>query len=133
MAFYSAFQWNAFQNNSFQIKATAAPAVSGFGYKMPYFEYKEAEYQRQKTAKLKKELVSLDREIAEAEKQKLLELQAKNAAEQAALEALLQEQIDRLRIERIWLMRRIDDEECILILMLKRRSLLTNQGYTNGY
>lgn len=125
--FFSAFQWNAFWNRAFQIGRNNGETEStdGGGYVHPYQAYKEKEYQRLKAEELRAELKRVDDELAEAERlrvEKLEEqrkLKARNAAKKlAALEAQLQEEINRLRIERVWLMRRLDDEEAALVLML---------------
>lgn len=97
----------------------------GTVYHSPYSKYREEEYQR----KLKEhaaELKQVDKEIADAERRKqeeLAELRAKrlarNAAKKiAATEAALQEQINVLRMERVRLMRLMQDEEAILVLLL---------------
>lgn len=96
-----------------------------YSYHQPYSTYKEAEH----LSRYRETLRQIDEELALAEKQKqeaamrLVEAEAakrqKNAArELAALEATLQEEINRLRMERVWLMRVIDDEEAILVLLL---------------
>lgn len=123
MTAYSAFQSNAFQRDAFQIvsgivESTAVPTrrdKDEYSYH-PYLAIAE------KRAEVKR----IDTEIAETERKKLAahkraraKLMAEKAAKKlAALEATLQEEINRLRIERAWLMRRIDDEEAILVLLL---------------
>jgi hypothetical protein len=101
------------------------PGWKGGGHVDPYRDYKEKEYQREKLAKKHAELKALNQRIAEAEQDKRDKLlaaeksKAKNAAKNlAALEARLQEEISRLRIERDWLIRVINDEETILVLLL---------------
>lgn len=109
-----------------------APAVILLGggpgnphhYHAPYSAYKEAQYLAEKRAELER----IDDEIAQAEHRRLAALkraQAKLVAEKAAkklaaTEATLQKEINRLRIERVWLMRLIDDEEAILVLLLSQ-------------
>jgi hypothetical protein len=83
-----------------------------------YYNYDE-KYERLKHAEKHAELRRIDEELAAAQRRKDEELQAKLAAEElAALEAQLQEEISRLRTERAWLMRLIDDEEAIFVLLL---------------
>lgn len=143
MAYYSAFQRSAFQRTAFQIKIDGAvpPSVELLGggpgyekeevYNPHAFQYRQQELQQRKIAEHRAALQIIDDELAEAERlkqEKLAKqrerLQAKKAAKQlAALEAQLQEEINRLRMERVWLMRQIDDEECILIMMIKRRRI----------
>lgn len=122
---FSGFQSNAFQGNAFQIvRGTRQPEVSGFGYPMPYFEHREREYQREKIIKRRAELKRIEDEIAEKEKWRLEAInQERRVTKQKTVELTaianqLQEEINRLRIERVWLMRLIDDEEAILVLLL---------------
>lgn len=125
---FSAFQSNAFQNNAFQIGRGSSTDGGGkpYNYQLPYHKYREDELQRQRLAEKRADLKRVESELAQAEadRQKKLasakkRLEAKNAAKQlAALEAQLQEEINRLRNERIWLMRLIDDEEAMLVLLL---------------
>lgn len=132
MAYYSGFQ--AFQRNAFQIKGRANEPDNGWlggGYVHPHVKYRDEEAQRERIAQEKARLQRIENELAEAERKRLEALaeaqkrKAKKAAKQlAALEASLQDEINRLRIERIWLMRRIDDEECALILMLRKKRRL---------
>lgn len=126
----SAFQSNAFQSNAFQISGGAqAPVDSGVtllgggGYVYPYERLREEEYKK-KTAQ-QAELQRVSKELAEAE-QRQREIAGKSAQAEArktarklaALEASLQEEINALRIERVRLMRRIDDEEAAIALLL---------------
>lgn len=141
MSYYSAFQNNAFQNNAFQIKRGATPppppAADVVGdsvapYILPYQKYLSDEYQRNKLAEKQIELKRIDDEIAEAEKRRLAALKraqanllAEKAAKRlAAQERKLQDEIDKLRNERAWLIRQIDDEECVLIIMMRKRKRL---------
>lgn len=124
----TAFQSSAFQNNAFQIGGPVAP--SGFGYNgpTPWEQYKETQY---KLEQERSKLESIDKELAlkEARSQEAARLLALKTAEQrqkkaakllAAEERRLLAEIDRLRMERIWLMRLIDDEEAILVILLAR-------------
>lgn len=141
--YYSGFQSNAFQNNAFQIKAGAngwmGGPIDGYTYKTPYQTQRELEYKR-KIAANKLKLKRVEEEIAEAERkrlQDLAELRAKEeAAEFAALEAMLQEAINLLRLERAELIRLIEEEEAILVIlmMMHRRRFkgrLTQKGNYN--
>lgn len=134
MAYYSGFQSNAFQGNAFQIKRGSNVVLLGGGpspgekehtYNPHVFRFKQEELKRQAIAKHRAELKRVENELAEAERKRIESqamLKAKNAAKKlAALEAQLQEEISRLRMERVWLIRLIDDEEAILILMMVRR------------
>lgn len=98
----------------------------GPGYRRykSYAELRE-EYELRTAEEKRVELKRIDEEIAEAEKRRLAALRrskAKLLAEKAALrlvklESDLREEINRLRMERVWLMRMIDDEEAILVLL----------------
>lgn len=112
-----AFQSNAFQNNAYQISQTAQVSgqVSGFGWKDPYREYKEKEYQREKIAKQTAELTRVEKKITEEE--------IKLPLVEADLRPLLLEEISWLRIERARLIQLIDEEEAILVLLMRRRRL----------
>lgn len=132
------FQSNGFQTNAFQsINGTSSPSVAllggkAYSYKTPYTSYREEEYQKQKIAEQKNNLRLIEQQIAEAERKRLEalaeskreRLARKAAKELAALEAMLQGEINRLRIARAWLIRRIDDEEAILILIMRKRRLV---------
>lgn len=95
-------------------------------YNPDVFRHKQEELKRKTLEEKRLELKRIEKELAESEgaKQEKLAMakekfRAKNAAKKlAALEASLQEEINRLRIERVWLMRLIDDEEAILVLLL---------------
>lgn len=131
---FSGFQSNAFQSNAFQIvRGGSAPSTVLLGggadvhhYHHPYAKYREEEYQRQIIATHKTELAIIDKELADTERLKAEHLAEQSANEQSlAFEAWLQQEISRLRIERIWLIQRIQEEESILLilLMMKRRRL----------
>lgn len=136
---YSAFQSNAFQNNAFQIIAgTQQDILLGGGPGGPRHEYhyrsadhgrREREHQQKLLAEHHAELKRVEEDLAEterlrqealAEKEQRREARKsrKAAMEAAALELELLEEINKLRIQRAWLMRRIDDEEAILVLLL---------------
>lgn len=90
-----------------------------------YGELREDSIQ-QRLAGARLELKRIDEKIAEDEARRLAaqkRAKAKLLADKAAkklvaLEATLQEDINRLRMERVWLMRLIDDEEAVLVLLL---------------
>lgn len=123
---FSGFQSNAYQSNAYQILSSSTPVaqVSGFGWKNPYLEYKQAEAQRQKIARERTRLAELDRKTAEIEAQQLAlrdQANKRKAKAKAALEAKLQAEISRLRNERIWLIQRIAEEEAILVIFMMMR------------
>ena len=97
----------------------------GYSYHSPYRQYQEREYEK-KTAEAKRQALSdINREIAEAEKLRKLQLAKaerlkteKALAKLAAEEIRTLEEISRLRMERAWLMRLIDEEEAILVLLM---------------
>lgn len=135
MAFYSAFWHQAYWYQGYQTirsnVANATQEVSGFGYKFPnpYREHKDAEYRREKARKQQAELKRVDDELAEAEREKqklatLKKAKKKAAEERAALLLSLEQEISRLRTERIWLMRRIEEEEALLVLSVASRRRL---------
>lgn len=136
---FSAFQSNAFQSNAFQIiRSSVTPSndviLLGGGpgrereeyvYNPDAFKHQQERLQLQKLAEEHRKLQLLNDEIAEAERkasENNEKLKAKKSAKKlAVLEASLQEEINRLRMERIWLIRRINDDEAILILMMMKR------------
>lgn len=137
MAYCSAFQSNCFQSNAFQIKRRASAPQQAIrpagGYYHPsIYEQSRHDLRRRALAEERAELNRINDEIAEAEKRRLAAkkraratlLAEKAAKKLAALEASLQEEISRLRMEQAWLIRRIDDEECILILMMRKKLCL---------
>lgn len=94
----------------------------GAGYVHPYQAYREKEYERQTAEEKRQALQRIEDDLRDAELAKQEQLaeartQEKAAFEMAALEAQLQEEINNLRMERDWLMRLIDDEEAIFILL----------------
>ena len=118
-----AFQRSAFQSNAFQINDTEDNGWLG-GYIPAHQAYTE-EKQREKIAQARAELSRVNEELAEAERNKeLAQRKARKKAALAALQARLEAEISRLRIERIGLMRRIDEEEAILIMMVISRKRL---------
>jgi hypothetical protein len=100
-----------------------APQTSGGGYIAD--AYAKFKPKIATVAEIRSEIEHIDEEIAQTEKRDS-EREARIAkrqfeeisALQAELEAQLQEKINGLRMERIRLMRRIDDEEAILALLL---------------
>lgn len=130
--FQIGFQSNAFQTVRTQTNTDSTGALVGkesYYYQTPYQKYKIEESQRKLIADEKAKLAAVDKEIAEAEAQRLLALETladkKKAKAKAALEAKLQAEISRLRTERIWLIQRIKEEEATLVILMvmKRRRL----------
>lgn len=101
--------------------APPEPTPTGHGgresFVLPYQRYQAEQYDLEQK---RKELQRISDDLAEAESKKQQALAEAAALEAAALEANLQEEINRLRMERDWLMRQIDDEEAILVLMMSR-------------
>jgi hypothetical protein len=123
----TSFSTDAFSELAFDFGSTPTEETTGRStYVLPYHKYREEEYQRS-VIERKAELERVEQELALAEERKREEEialakrqldEAVYAAELAALEARLQDEINRLRMERVWLMRLIDDEEAILVLLL---------------
>lgn len=125
---FSAFQANAFQANAFQIVSSGGTPpeeeIVGRGeFVHPYQLLKQDEYKR-RAKEHRESLAQLDAQLQAVERQELLAQQQAEQAEAARLdelkeiEATLREQINRLRMERAWLMRIIDDEETAMVLLL---------------
>lgn len=97
-------------------------------YNPDAFRRRQDQLRHQSLEEKRAELKRIDDEltIAEQKKQALLaKSEEANRQEQAinemmALEAVFQEEINRLRIERIWLMRLLDDDEAMLVILLRR-------------
>ena len=102
---------------------------SRFSYVTPYSKYREAQYQ-EKIKRQKTELQKLDSVLEETQRKK--ELVAKNRAEakkKAAIRLLelenqYLEEINRLLMVRAELIRRIREDEAILIIMMMKRRRL---------
>jgi hypothetical protein len=135
MTFYSAFQWNAFQNNAYQI-ARAATTTGGSPSKETYsqfYPFQLEQVEKEKRAALKKQKSDLDRlDSVLAETRRLAAIAAENkllAKEKRALELAAKEQeyleeINRLlmvRVELVLKMRRNQQFIIALVLMKKRR------------
>jgi len=125
------FQATAFQTNAFQISRPANDNPSNAGdYVTPYDRYKEEEYQK-RINREKSEVQKIDSVIDENKRK--AELAAKNrllAAERRAAQLAILEQeylneINRLLVVRAELMRRIKEDEAILIILMvmKKRRL----------
>ncbi len=123
--------WGASWGASWGSGATPQPEpdpgwLGGGGYVHPYIRHRAEEEQREKIQRQKAEIDRLDAEIAEAdrkqreasEKRKAEARERREEARLVALKAQLSDEINRLRMERAWLMRQIDDEEAILVLLL---------------
>lgn len=126
MAFYTAFWHKAFWNKAYQIAHQATTTVpSSGGWGNAYKVYSEQQRQREKIRKSQAELKRVEQELAESNRLLAEDKANREAADHAVFEAKLQEEISRLRNERDWLIRRIDEDEAILVLLLvaKRRRL----------
>ena len=131
--YYSGFQSNAFQRNAFQIVSNDNSPTGNGGnyYQTPYQRYKDEIELEEKVKREKSELEKLESVLRETERKK--ELAAKNrlvaqekrALELARLEAAYLEEINRLLVIKADLMRRIKEDESILIIfmVMKRRRL----------
>ena len=109
---FSGFQPSGYQHSGYQIvEVDLITLGGGYSYAPAYQRYREEEYQRKTLAEKRAALQQIEDEIAQAE------LAALEAAREMALIAL-QDEINRLRMERAWLMRQIDDEEAVIVLML---------------
>lgn len=102
------------------------PDVTG-GFLHPFISYQNERYRQEQAEKKRRELESVERELAQAEESRRIgeqkaqeKLEAEEARRMAALDAYLQEEIRRLRTERALLMRMIDDDEAIFALMVAR-------------
>lgn len=121
----SAFSTNSFSINAFDFGGVVPPPVppatrpSG-GYALPYD--RRIEEEKESIAERRLELRRIEEELANAERleeQRLLQAEVQASAERKAMiEASLQQEISALRMERMRLMRLIDDEEAMLILLL---------------
>lgn len=128
------FQSSAFQSNAFQIAGSSGVILLGGGPGEDQHVYhKYTSYSELRERALRKsleernaELRHVEKEIKQKEQRRLIALQRskaklaeKDAAfRQAILEATLQDEINKLRMGRAWLMRMINDEETILVLLL---------------
>lgn len=132
---FTAFQPNAYQNNAYQIGGNGTGLLGGgpsdyeYSHQLPYQRYAKEEFRRKELAERKAELGRIEEELALKEREaqeasdnlvkaREIKRQNKEARRLALLEAVLQVEIDRLRLERIMLMRWIDDEEAILVILL---------------
>lgn len=144
MAFYSAFQGNAYQRNAFQIKAQPT-ATGGSGgdkedaYLPTYQKYlsdeRQQERQREKIRREKTELERLESVLRENERKRALAEQSRLAAKEAKklkraieLEKLEREylnEINRLLMVRAGILRRIKaSEEALIIMIIARKRRL---------
>lgn len=134
MAFYSAFQTNAFQWNAYQIarsvSASGGLPKEAYSYIYPFQVEKVEKQKRDLVKKQKTELQKLDSVLAETNRLMGLAAESKALAkEKRALELAAKEQeylqeINRLLMVRDELMRRIKKNEQLIIamvLMKKRR------------
>lgn len=127
---FSGFQSNALQRNAFQIGGgspsagtTTQPSGGWYIYPTPRIDalknLKLSEKRRQ-LKRIDNEMALRAREANRLEERKALaaHIEAALEAEQETQIALLKQEINRLRMERVWLMRIIDDEEAVLALLL---------------
>lgn len=135
MTFYSAYQWNAYQWNAYQIaRAPQAPSGHGgdrhFSYVTPQQRLRIEEEKRAKVKKDKTDLERVESVLRENYRKKAIAGQnkliakEKRAQELAALELEYLTEINRLLAVRAELMRRIRENEAIimvLVIMRKRR------------
>lgn len=133
MAFYAAFWSKSYWYEAYQtLRSDLQPTPDndngwlGGGYVHPYEQYREEEYRREQIRKAQAELKRVEEELAEAEAEKqrleaLKKAKKKAAKDRAALLLLQEQEISRLRTERIWLMRQIDESEALLVLSMMAR------------
>lgn len=121
-----------FQSVAFQTAVNDNEAIGGDGklYVTPYQQHRE-EHQREKIRKDKSELQKLESVLRETERKKELAEKArlKAATERRMLvlaqaEAELLEEINRLLMVRAELIRRIKEDEAILIILIMKRRRL---------
>lgn len=116
---FSGFQPSGHQHSGYQIVENIEIIGSGWEH-IP--SYQKPEYQRKTLEEKRLELQRIDEEIAQAEQAKLDKLATEDIAAENVMRELtmiaLQDEINRLRTERVWLMRLVDDEEAIMALLL---------------
>jgi hypothetical protein len=133
----SAFSTGAFSPGAYDFGSsptptpTPTPTVELLGgkayparhsYVTPYQKHQEETYQKDK----RENLARIEEELAYAERDRLEKIaeaaaarKAKKAARELAVAGLkLQQEINRLRTERAWLIRQMDDEEALLLLLM---------------
>lgn len=130
---FSGYQPSGYQHSGYQlVESVVGDILLGGGPGDEYhrrhksYEHLREEDFHKRLAERHARLELIDDEIAQAEERKKIahqravsKLVAKNAAKKlAALEARLQEEISRLRNERVWLMRLIDDDEAMLVILM---------------
>lgn len=120
-----------FQYVAFQTPANNNGWLGGGGYVHPYIKYADEEAQREKVRKEKSELERLESVLREterkkelAEKARLKALSEKRAKALARAEAEFIQEINRLLMVRAELIRRIKEDEAILIIMIMSRKRL---------
>jgi hypothetical protein len=134
LAFYSAFQTNAFQWNAYQIarngQTTGGSPRGEYTYLYPFQIEKIEKAKRENLKKQKTDLDRLDSVLAETERLKNIAAESKllakekRARELAAKEQEYLQEINRLLMVRDELVRRIKKNEQLIIamvLMKKRR------------
>lgn len=90
---------------------------------------REEEYRRKQLATNEAKLEQVDEDLAKKEQEQkdlLAKSKAKRKAKKlAAQEQALLDEINRLRMERVWLIRRINNERAILIAISRKKRLRT--------
>lgn len=132
MAFYSAFQSNAFQWSAYQIaRQSPISGSSDYSYVYPFQLEKIEREKRESLKKQKTDLERIDSVLKETERLKNLAAESKAIAkEQRAIELAKKEQeylleINRLLTVRAELIRRIQKNQQIVIaiVMMRKRRL----------
>ena len=128
MAFVSAYWGKSYWSRSYQINrsGTTFERPAGGWYER---NYREEAYQRELIREQQAELKRVEDELVEAEREKkrlaaLKKAKKKAAEERAALLLQLEQEISRLSLRRIWLMRQIEEGEAILVLIMASRRRL---------
>lgn len=122
--FVAGFQFVAFQSPSND------NGWLGGGYIHPHVKYKDEEVKREQIRREKSELEKLESVLRETERKKQLAAQnqmlatERRAAALARLEAEYLAEINRLLVVRAELIRRIREDEAILIIMIMKRRRL---------
>src|SRR5574343_704263 len=126
MSFYAAYWGKAYWYQSYQtLRSNVQFTDNGWlgGYISGSDKHREEEYRRDIIRKQQAELKRVQEELAEAEREKqrlasLKKAKKKAAEEKAALLLLQEQEISRLCQRQIWLMRQIEEEEALLILLM---------------
>ncbi len=106
----TAFQSSAFQNDAFQIDLVTG-GWGGGGFVSASELYRDEKAKRDALAEINKEIAVIER------KEKPLKRKAKRNTDAEAALLALQVEINALRLEREALLRMIDDEEAMFVLL----------------